>query len=68
MKTQDNINRRAFLKVSALASGAFMIGVSYRSTAYGNHHEGEKTWEPNLYVRIDPDESITIVSKNPEGG
>ncbi len=68
MKTKEaNYNRRAFLKVSALASGAFMIGVGYRS-AHAKHHEEGETWAPNLYVRIDPDGSVTIVSKNPECG
>ena len=28
----------------------------------------EETWVPNLYVRIDPDGKITIVSKNPDAG
>lgn len=67
MKSTENLNRRAFLKVSVLASGAFMIGVS-RNDAHADHHKEGKNWTPNLYVRIDPDGKITIVSKNPEGG
>lgn len=68
MNAMKQIDRRAFLKVSALASGAFMIGVSYRSNAA--HHGGDhgKTWEPNLYIRIDTNGAVTIVSKNPECG
>ncbi|MBT5168870.1 MAG: xanthine dehydrogenase family protein molybdopterin-binding subunit, partial [Opitutales bacterium] len=70
MKTpNENLNRRAFLKVSALASGAFMIGVSYRSNAAQTQSGPDAaTWSPNLYIRIEPSGSITIVSKNPEGG
>ena len=54
------MNRRAFLKSSLLASGALMIGVSSRGDP--------SKWAPNLYVRIDPDGTITIVSKNPDAG
>ena len=63
----NNMDRRAFLKVSMLASGALMVGVG----SYGTLLAGEtaqETWIPNLYVRIDPDGKITIISKNPEGG
>jgi len=63
----SNMDRRSFLKVSMLASGALMVGVG----SYGTLLAGEtaqETWIPNLYVRIDPDGKITIVSKNPEGG
>ncbi len=61
-----NMDRRSFLKVSLLASGALVVGVG----SYGILRAGEAgdTWIPNLYVRIDPDGKITIVSKNPEGG
>lgn len=69
MKTKVPVNRRAFLKVSALASGALLIGVGYRETVRAAHHgKKAKTWAPNLYVRIDPDGKITIISKNPEAG
>lgn len=62
-----NINRRTFLKTSMLASGALLIGVG----SCASEESGEiatETWIPNLYVRIDPDGKITIVSKNPDAG
>jgi isoquinoline 1-oxidoreductase beta subunit len=61
------MDRRTFLRTSLLASGALMVGVG----SYGLLSAGEKateTWVPNLYVRIDPDGKVSIVSKNPEGG
>ena len=62
---QNRMDRRSFLKVTMLGSGALMVGVG----SYGILRAGEaETWIPNLYVRIDPDGRITIVSKNPEGG
>ncbi len=64
MSTDRNtMDRRSFLKVTALTSGALMVGVGY----YDLLAAGE-TWKPNLYVRIDPDGKVTIVSKNPEAG
>jgi isoquinoline 1-oxidoreductase beta subunit len=62
----DGISRRAFLKVSMLASGALLIGTGWAREA-GAGLAGE-TWKPNLYVRIDRDGAVTIVSKNPEAG
>jgi isoquinoline 1-oxidoreductase beta subunit len=61
-----NMDRRSFLKVSMLASGALLVGVGTYGTLQAD--EAGETWEPNLYVRIDPDGKVTIISKNPEGG
>ena len=61
------MDRRAFLKTSLLASGALMIGVGSCAREETAQVAGE-TWVPNLYVRIDPDGKITIVSKNPDAG
>jgi isoquinoline 1-oxidoreductase beta subunit len=70
MTTQrDNavLDRRTFLKVTLLASGALVIGVGCdRDSEAASFDNG--TWIPNLYVRIDTDGRITIVSKNPEAG
>ena len=61
------IDRRVFLKVSLMTSGALLVGVGCnKSTQAARRDDG--TWAPNLYVRIDPDGAITIVSKNPEAG
>lgn len=62
-----NMDRRSFLKVSTLASGALMVGVGTYGIVSASEGAG-KTWIPNLYVRIEPDGKVTIVSKNPEGG
>lgn len=61
------MNRRSFLQVSLLASGALLIGVGRHGSGQAQGLEGE-TWAPNLYVRIERDGRVTIVSKNPEAG
>ncbi len=61
------IDRRSFLKVTMLASGALLVGIGCEDTSIESEITGE-TWVPNLYVRIDVDGKVTIVSKNPEAG
>jgi len=61
------MDRRTFLQTSLLASGALLIGVARENVATAETHDGER-WAPNLYVRIDRDGQVTIVSKNPEAG
>ena len=72
MKTSNghdvpNMDRRAFLKVTMLASGALMIGVGCKETST-DVEVVQETWIANLYVRIDTDGKVTIISKNPDGG
>ena len=67
VKKQNTLDRRSFLKVSMLASGALLVGVGCKGATSATEIEGE-TWIPNLYVRIDVDGKVTIVSKNPEAG
>ncbi len=64
------LNRRAFLKLVGVAGGglalAFYIGD--RATARANTNGSEQGFAPNAYLRIAPDGSILIYSKNPEIG
>jgi isoquinoline 1-oxidoreductase beta subunit len=67
VKEITSMDRRSFLKVSILASGALIVGCGRLDAVQASELENG-TWIPNLYVRIDTDGTITIVSKNPEGG
>lgn len=62
-----SMDRRSFLKVSMMASGALLVGCG-RPAPVDEDVSDQETWVANLYVRIDPDGKITIVSKNPEAG
>lgn len=64
---QKGMDRRSFLKVSMLASGALLVGVGHEGSLLAGDKPGT-TWVPNLYVRINLDGTVTIVSKNPEAG
>ncbi len=70
MKTkpqETDLGRRTFLKVSLMASGALVVGVGPGRPAGAGELQNEP-WAPNLYVRIDRQGAVTIVSKNPEAG
>jgi isoquinoline 1-oxidoreductase beta subunit len=55
------LDRREFLKVSALAGGGLLIGFRLGAAADG-------AFAPNVFVRITPDGVVTLISKNPEIG
>ena len=63
------IPRRSFIKLTGLAGGglvlAFHLGKSSSALAA---QEGSNTFAPNAFLRISPDGSILIYSKNPEIG
>jgi isoquinoline 1-oxidoreductase beta subunit len=67
LNVQDTLDRRSFLKVSMLATGALLVGVGCEAPKQVNESQSDN-WIPNLYVRIDTDGTVTIVSKNPEAG
>ena len=61
------MKRRSFLKVSLLTTGALLVGVGYDNRSLAST-VSDDSWIPNLYVRINPDGTVAIVSKNPEAG
>ncbi len=54
-------SRRAFLAVTAAAGGALVLG-------YFTLRRGHKDGTLNAFVKIAPDDTVTIVAKNPEIG
>ena len=61
------IDRRSFLKVTLLASGAMLVGVGGDDPKQIIEPQ-DGDWTANLYVRINTDGTVTIISKNPEAG
>jgi isoquinoline 1-oxidoreductase beta subunit len=74
MTTSLRVDRRQFLKVTAIAGGGIMFGSYF--TPEGVHEALAATpgslppavFEPNAFIRIAPDGIVTIVAKNPEIG
>lgn len=67
MKT-GSINRRAFLKITALAGGGMMLGLYFKPPVFAQNQPAPVIPVPSSFIRIAPDGTVTIISKNPEIG
>src|SRR5438128_6900227 len=71
-KTQKQLDRRSFIKVSALAGGGLMIGLYTQpellSQQRGGGPPAPTALNPNTYITVHPDNTFTIIAKNPETG
>jgi isoquinoline 1-oxidoreductase subunit beta len=67
--TTNGVNRRDFLKVTALAGGGILLA-SYAEPLEALERLGMPAADPTLsaFIRITPDNIVTITSKNPEIG
>ncbi|MBE7171725.1 MAG: xanthine dehydrogenase family protein molybdopterin-binding subunit [Williamsia sp.] len=67
----NSMNRRSFLKSTALAGGGLMISFTWLSAfkSSGKTDPGLPAWaELNGYIKITPDNIIKILNPNPEFG
>ena len=66
------VDRRSFLKVSALAGGGLMIAAYVDPLTGFAQPQGQRQppppLEPNAFIKIAPDGKVTIIGKNPEIG
>ena len=67
------LDRRAFLQVTALAGGGVIIGMYAPALAQEGARAGgpgQSAWSlaPSTYITVHPDNTFTIVAKNPETG
>jgi isoquinoline 1-oxidoreductase subunit beta len=73
MTLDARVDRRQFLRVSALAGGGLLLGtiLDFGSGADLLAAESPKArgeFSPNAFIRLSPDGSVTIIAKNPEVG
>src|SRR5881409_3945896 len=65
------LDRRSFIKISALAGGGILIGF-YTENGLLAQQRGAAPpvtpINPNTYIKVHPDNTFTIVAKNPETG
>ncbi|MBI2150420.1 MAG: molybdopterin-dependent oxidoreductase, partial [Acidobacteria bacterium] len=69
-KTNTQLDRRSFIKVSALAGGGMLISL-YVPEAISQQRGGAPQAtpvNPNTYIKVHPDNTFTIIAKNPETG
>src|SRR4051812_46998776 len=73
METTKPVDRRSFLRVSAIAGGGVLLA-SYAKLADaaeafgGASATGAAEFAPNAFIRLTPDGIVTIIAKNPEIG
>jgi isoquinoline 1-oxidoreductase subunit beta len=71
MKINKEINRRSFLKASALAGGGVMLALYTESELLaqrGGPGGPPAPVNPNVYITVHPDNTFTVIAKNPETG
>src|SRR5579872_3497596 len=72
MKRPENqkLERRSFLKISALAGGGVLLGLNTvpQAKAQGRGGNPPAPPDPHNYIRVAADGTVTIVAKNPELG
>ncbi|MCM2315053.1 MAG: molybdopterin-dependent oxidoreductase, partial [Thermoanaerobaculia bacterium] len=69
MSKPGSVNRRDFLKTGAVAGGSLVI--SFYVPGFGRSlgaAEPSPTFTPNAFLRIAPDESVTVVINHSEMG
>jgi isoquinoline 1-oxidoreductase beta subunit len=62
------MNRRTFLRASALAGGGMLLGMYYAPVTHAQVTSTPAVAELNAFIRIAPDGAVTIIGKNPEIG
>jgi len=66
--TKTNINRRSFLKVTALAGGGFMLGLYPKAAALAQGRPQAPALAPPDFVSIASNGVVTLTARNPETG
>ena len=69
-KASPEMDRRSFLQVTALAGGGVLIGMYAPALAQGGRGGPQIPWSlaPATYITVNPDNTFTILAKNPETG
>lgn len=62
------IDRRFFLRISALAGGGMILALYFKSAALGQTRSPAGSSILNAFIRVTPDGTVTIMAKNPELG
>ena len=62
------LNRREFLKVSAAAGGGLLIGLYLPGRLEAATNTTAEEFLPNAFLRIAPDNTVTVISKHLEMG
>ena len=68
-ENQVKLERRSFLKISLMAGGGVMFGLTTERDAAAQGRGGPAAVpDPHNYIKVAPDGTVTIIAKNPEVG
>ncbi len=62
------LTRRSFLHVSALAGGGILLGTYLEPLVSAQQKPDQPALDPNTFIRIAPDGTVTLLARNPEIG
>ena len=62
------LNRRSFLKVTALSGGGMLLSAYVAPEASAQQPPAPPPLEPTAFIRIAPDGGVTLIARNPEIG
>jgi len=69
---ENNFTRRDFIRVTTIAGGGFALGLAFTPESLAQPAQAldntARAFTPNPFIRITPDNVVTIVAKNPEIG
>jgi isoquinoline 1-oxidoreductase subunit beta len=61
------LDRRSFLRVTSLAGGGMLLGIHFEPRSFAQS-PAQPPFDAKAFIRIAPDSSVTIYSRNPEVG
>ena len=68
-RTSFDFTRRRFLEAGAVAGVGLLIGFNLRhGRGLAEAAETANAWEPNAFIRIAPDDTVTVIAKHIEIG
>lgn len=65
---ESQISRRSFIKVSAIAGSGMLLSFSFLNAMENKENTTEFIFSPNAYIKINGDNTITLMAPNPEIG
>ncbi len=65
---ESQISRRSFIKVSAIAGSGMLLSFSFLNAKERDVDLEEIIFNPNAYIKINGDNTITLMAPNPEIG
>lgn len=64
----STLSRRDFVRVTTVVGGGLLVGVYGCDSVAGGPDLPSGTFEPNAFIRLDPDGTVTVISKHLEMG